>query len=134
MREGALASFYTVSWSKGFQVLDISDTRFSLQQVTGKDYTLTINELMKQAAGSYSCEVSVNFGNGNWYRVKSTFIQVLVYGKRGRDAGMSRRGGEKAKEEEERSESRKGEREDGQKGERERTKGKERGVEPQLSM
>ena len=59
----------------------------------GTDYTLTINELMKEDAGSYSCEVSVNFGSGNRYSVENTFIQVLVYGKCGRDGGVEEGGG-----------------------------------------
>ena len=79
VRQGALAESYTVVWRRGFQIVDTSDLRFTLQRETGEDYSLTISELQVSDSANYTCEVAVQFDVTHY--VTDVPVKLLVYGK-----------------------------------------------------
>ena len=79
VRQGALVESYTVVWRRGFQIVNTSDSRFTLQRETGEDYSLTISELQVSDSTNYTCEVAVQLNVA--YYVPDVPVKLLVYGK-----------------------------------------------------
>ena len=83
--QGALAGSYTAVWrvvdTAGLRIVDTTDQRFTLQSVTGHDYSLTIRGLQLTDSASYHCEVHVQFPSSNLYTVVGDPVQVDVHGK-----------------------------------------------------